>query len=531
MVYDSSDLFVKIENWAEQSVTDGWIDQHQALSLTVAPDNSASELFVSHNDRPLVVAFMGGTGVGKSSLLNALSGQSIARTGVERPTSREVTLYHHQKTSLHQLEQVFPLQNIQVSQHNDESNERVVWIDMPDFDSTEEKNKDIVMQWLPYVDVLIYVVSPERYRDKKAWQLLLAEGASHAWVFVMNQWDRGEISQFDDFKKQLALAGFTDPIIYKTVCHSGPVLEANEVEALQQSITSLASKNTIEQLEHRGIQQRNYAIKQNLQSCFQLLGEQKTFLILLEKQQSQWNNIKAMLTEGFEWPIKQLSIVYAKQGSVKLQDAISIWDEWAQSRFNDYLDQLILYADQCSLPSSPLRKMLSAYRQKAEAHIQTQTELSCRKAMINPGNFIQRSFLKIVKVAEIVLPIAAMGLVGFQVFQGYYDSAVSEQAFLGVNFAVHSTLLVVISWLLPFFIRKKMQPSLEKAALKGLNRGVELAMSLIDSDVKKIINELKQRHQTVTAELSELMESCDQRGQLKTTAFKNEQLQRMLINE
>ena len=34
----------------------------------------------------------------------------------------------------------------------------------------EQKNKDIVMQWLPFVDVLIYVVSPERYRDNKAWR-------------------------------------------------------------------------------------------------------------------------------------------------------------------------------------------------------------------------------------------------------------------------------------------------------------------------------------------------------------------------
>lgn len=531
MVYDSSDLFVKIDNWAKQSVTDGWIDRHQALSLTVESDNSASELFVSHNDRPLVVAFMGGTGVGKSSLLNTLSGQSIARTGVERPTSREVTLYHHQNASLHQLEQIFPLQNIQVSQHNDELNEQVVWVDMPDFDSTEESNKDIVMQWLPFVDVLVYVVSPERYRDNKAWQLLLAEGATHAWLFVMNQWDRGEISQFDDFKKQLAKAGFSDPIIYKTICHSGPVLEANELEALQQSITSLASKNTIEQLEHRGIQQRNHAIKQKLQSCFQQLGEQKGFLALLENQQSQWDSTKALLVQGFEWPIKQLSIVYAKQGNVKQQDAIAIWDEWAQSRFNDYLDQLILYSDQYGLPSSPLRKTLSAYRQKAAEHIQTQTELSCRKALINPGNFIQRSLLKIAKVAEIVLPLAAMGLVGFQVFQGYYDSAVSEQAFLGVDFAVHSSLLVVISWLLPFFIRKKMQPSLEKAALKGLNSGVELAMSMIDSDVKKIINEFKQRHQSLANELSELIESCDQQDIHKSTTLNNEQLQRMLINE
>ena len=62
---------------------------------------------------------------------------------------------------------------------------------MPDFDSTEQSNKQLVLQWLPHIDVLIYVVSPERYKDEKAWRLLLAEGARHAWLFVINQWDKG----------------------------------------------------------------------------------------------------------------------------------------------------------------------------------------------------------------------------------------------------------------------------------------------------------------------------------------------------
>ncbi|NOQ76256.1 MAG: GTP-binding protein, partial [Methylococcaceae bacterium] len=110
MAYDYSDLVAYIDDWAQQAVKTDWIDQQQALSLTVESESSASELFDNKNDRPLIVAFMGGTGVGKSSLLNKLSGRNIAKTGIERPTSREVTLYHHQSVSLKQLENTFPLQ-------------------------------------------------------------------------------------------------------------------------------------------------------------------------------------------------------------------------------------------------------------------------------------------------------------------------------------------------------------------------------------------------------------------------------------
>ena len=111
-----------IESWAHNAVNLGWIDKQQALSLAETEDEDANSLFLQKHTRPLVVAFMGGTGVGKSSLLNKLAGQSIARTGVERPTSREVTLYHHQSVSINQLDEKFPLQQIQVAQHTESAN-------------------------------------------------------------------------------------------------------------------------------------------------------------------------------------------------------------------------------------------------------------------------------------------------------------------------------------------------------------------------------------------------------------------------
>ena len=101
---------------------------------------------------------------------------------------------------------------------------------MPDFDSTEQSNKRQVLEWLPHIDVLIYVVSPERYRDEKAWRLLLAEGGRHAWLFVLNQWDRGQTEQYEDFKQQLHKAGFADPVIFKTIC--GESLQADEFAAV-----------------------------------------------------------------------------------------------------------------------------------------------------------------------------------------------------------------------------------------------------------------------------------------------------------
>ncbi|NOR70522.1 MAG: GTP-binding protein [Methylomarinum sp.] len=525
MASEYSNLLTDIEQCTQQAVAEGWLDQTVVSNLLIEDTVSAKELFVSANERPLVVAFMGGTGVGKSSLLNKLAGKAIAKAGVERPTSHEVTLFHHQSINLSQLDEKFPLQQIQIAQHNEAAGEKVIWIDMPDFDSTEEKNKDIVMQWLPYIDVLVYVVSPERYRDNKAWQLLLSQGASYAWLFVMNQWDRGETVQYDDFKQQLAKAGFNNPLIYKTACTE---YADDELPSLQAAIEALADKNTVEQLELRGAQQRKNNLKQNLKQCLQALGDERSFSTLLENQTENWAETQLTLKQGFDWPIKQAASGFSKMDVKPKQ--IQLWDEWAQTRLNDYLDDLILNADQQSLPVDPLRTGLLEIREKSEKIIHTQTELACRQALVNPGNLIQRVTLKVAYICEFILPLITMCVVGFHVLQGYYESAMTGEAFLGVNFMVHSLLLILLSWLLPYFLTKKIQPSLEKTALKGLNKGLNMAMDMVDLEIKQVINALKKQHQMTTTAIKQLLVDCDEYSKSIKTEEKTEQLTRMLVD-
>jgi GTPase SAR1 family protein len=534
MAYDYSDLVEKTKRWARQAQLSGWLNADILQQLDSLEIKTPDALFAT-TTRPLIVAFMGGTGVGKSALLNRLAGKAIAKSGVERPTSREVTLFHHVSIALPALAEQLPLAKIRLAQHDDEKKKNIVWLDMPDFDSTEQGNKQQVLSWLPHIDILIYVVSPERYRDEKAWRLLLAEGGRHAWLFVLNQWDRGALPQFADFNQQLQKAGFIEPMIFKTICTDEGLQD--DFSELENFIINLANQHTIEQLQQRGVQVRKQELKQRLQNAQLALGSDRQVQQLNVYWQQQWQQSSALLQQGLTWATQQLAQHYADHASdlivpsalTQYADAqrLVLWDAWAEARFNDALDEFISTADQAGLSVAPLKKQLGKLRDKAAKTVQTQSELFARLALVNPGNGLHRGFLKVMRLCEFTLPFIAMAWVAYQVFIGYYRSNMTAIPYLGVDFAVHSGLLIGLTWLIPFFILKKAQPSLKKSALNGLNKGINNAFSMIDSEVSAAIDDIIQQHAEQCQQLNELIVQCDSDEPL--IIDNNSPLARMLV--
>jgi hypothetical protein len=540
MAYDYSELVEKTKRWAEQALSAGWINTETAQTLSDFDARTPEALFNHNGSRPLIVAFMGGTGVGKSSLLNRLAGKAIAKAGIERPTSREVTLFHHKDIAIQHLPEKLPIEKIRIAQHEDEGKKNIVWIDMPDFDSTEQSNKALVFEWLPHIDVLIYVVSPERYRDEKAWRLLMSEGNRHAWLFVLNQWDRGQQTQYEDFMQQLGKAGFVEPIIFKTVC--GESTYPDQFDALQTTILSLSNKHVVAELEQRGTQIRKDELRQKLQSSLQKLGSHPAFKKAETLWEAQWQTTSDQLQQGFVWPIQKLAAYYADHaadlignpangGSQADQAANALWDDWAQARFGDALDEFVVKVDELGLPVAPLKNQLAVVRTKAPKIVQAQSELHVRQALAHPGNVLHRAFLKFVRFCEIVLPLAAIAWVGYQVFVGYYDSNATHDHYLGMDFAIHSSLLILISWLIPWIILKKLKPSLEKSALRGLNKGLGNAISMIDGEVLQIVETVTEQHTAQLRQITQITEECSAGDGYKPEKTGSDNpLTRMLIN-
>src|SRR5947209_2135622 len=94
-------------------------------------------------DRPLlVVMLMGGTGVGKSTLLNALAGGAIARASFTRPTTRDPVVYYHESVKPDRLDPV--LRQCRLVPHDRATLEQKVIVDTPDLDSNDLANREKV---------------------------------------------------------------------------------------------------------------------------------------------------------------------------------------------------------------------------------------------------------------------------------------------------------------------------------------------------------------------------------------------------
>jgi GTP-binding protein EngB required for normal cell division len=144
-----------------------------------------------------VVALAGGTGSGKSTLFNALSGASFSPPGVTRPTTR------HAHACVWGMQGAAPLLdwlNVQrrhryarasVLDTGESDLDGLILLDLPDHDSVVTASMAAVDRLSKLADMVVWVLDPQKYADAAVHNRYLIPLAGHAAVFtvVLNQID------------------------------------------------------------------------------------------------------------------------------------------------------------------------------------------------------------------------------------------------------------------------------------------------------------------------------------------------------
>lgn len=155
-----------------------------------------------------VAALVGGTGVGKSSLLNALAGSAVSRASALRPTtSRPLAwLPPAARGDLAGLLEWLGIAPEDVREATGTGLPGIAILDLPDLDSTEAEHRRRVEEVLPRVDAVIWVTDPEKYADAVLHDEFLATWLPRLdrQVVVVNKADRLGAAELDAVRRDLA---------------------------------------------------------------------------------------------------------------------------------------------------------------------------------------------------------------------------------------------------------------------------------------------------------------------------------------
>lgn len=190
-----------------------------------------------------VVALAGGTGSGKSSLFNALVGREFAVPGVARPTTAHVSaaVWGARADALLDWLEVEPERRLrreidQLDSEDEVALSGMVLLDLPDHDSVNEHNRDVVDRIIPMADLLLWVVDPQKYADHALHEFYLrvASERQRPSLVVLNHVDR--LSTEDawavarDLQRLLAVDGLTQVPVMPVSALTGQGLDILRAE-------------------------------------------------------------------------------------------------------------------------------------------------------------------------------------------------------------------------------------------------------------------------------------------------------------
>jgi GTP-binding protein EngB required for normal cell division len=200
----------------------------------------------------LTIGLLGGTGVGKSTLMNALAGSNIASTSHRRPHTEKVLVYRHiEANHLPPL----PLGSVPWHEitHQAKAVQQILLCDLPDFDSLMGEHREQVLQFMEHLDILVWVTSPEKYADGRFYELLrTVPKARQNFYFVLNKTDllfQGEpletgykqtASVVKKYQEHIIENGIPEPVFYalsaSEAASTDQISPWNQIPAFRQEI-------------------------------------------------------------------------------------------------------------------------------------------------------------------------------------------------------------------------------------------------------------------------------------------------------
>lgn len=334
----------------------GAVEVRQALSSAVVQLDDYILPRYRSLEAPLLAVVGGSTGAGKSTLVNALVGHPVTRSGAIRPTTRQPILLHHpHDRGWFEGDRILPglpritgsvvpggaLPGADDGAISDPGGQEriggqslvlvgqgsvpqgIALLDAPDIDSVSDANRQLAGQLLAAADLWLFVTTANRYADAVPWRVL-AEAASRE-ITVAIILDRVPSGVGDevaaDLRSMLDRQGLADAVLF-TVPESDldavDMLSTDAVEPIRAWLTAIAADSS----------GRAAIARKTLTGAVAQLGQQMSEIASAEREQRDvGRELSRRVAEAYDAASQRIGVA-TTEGTLLRGEVLARWQDF-----------------------------------------------------------------------------------------------------------------------------------------------------------------------------------------------------------
>jgi len=334
----------------------GAVEVRQALSSAVVQLDDYILPRYRSLEAPLLAVVGGSTGAGKSTLVNALVGHPVTRSGAIRPTTRQPILLHHpHDRGWFEGDRILPgltritgsvvpggaLPGADDGAISDPGGQEriggqslvlvgqgsvpqgIALLDAPDIDSVSDANRQLAGQLLAAADLWLFVTTANRYADAVPWRVL-AEAASReiTLAIILDRVPSGvgdEVAA--DLRSMLDRQGLADAVLF-TVPESDldavDMLSPDAVEPIRAWLTAIAADSS----------GRAAIARKTLTGAVAQLGQQMSEIASAEREQRDvGRELSRRVAEAYDAASQRIGVA-TTQGTLLRGEVLARWQDF-----------------------------------------------------------------------------------------------------------------------------------------------------------------------------------------------------------